>query len=184
MNKDWLERELSSQLAPVEAPRDLWSSVTRRRIAARDFSRNGLVLWPVIAVVFAVASGDLLLQLAGGPVLPLSLRQMTQKPVRGTVLEAALYQDGGSYDPWAKCTVVNHMHPHATVSMASGHWIAEWRSESPTELAERHFAPSPGATVKGAASWSATECGSCHIDGRGFDGRRFDGRSFDGRTKL
>ena len=171
MNKDWLDRELSSQLAPVEAPRDLWSSLTRRRIASRERLRNGLVLWPVIAVVFAVASGDLLLQLAGGPVLPRNLRQMTQKPVRGMVLEAALYEGGGQYDPWVKCTVVNHMHPHATVSMASGHWIAEWRSESPTESAERHIAPSTGANVHGAASWSVTECSSCHVDGRGFDGR-------------
>ncbi len=171
MNRDWLERELSRQLAPVEAPRNLWAGVARRRIAGRDASRTGWVLWPVIALLFVVASADLMLHLAGGSNFHGDLRQMAQVPVRGPVLTAALYEGGDQSDPWVKCTVVNHMHPSATVSMASGHWIAAWRSESQGESVERHIAPPAGARANRRALWSATECTSCHIDLRTGEGR-------------
>jgi hypothetical protein len=61
---DWMERELVRQLAPVKAPDSLWGRVRdarrTRRVAG---AQAGWILWPAVALMMLVASGDLAWQM-------------------------------------------------------------------------------------------------------------------------
>lgn len=61
---DWIEKELARQLTPVRAPNSLWSRVESARRGARSASLSGgqagWILWPAVAMMLLLASGDLL----------------------------------------------------------------------------------------------------------------------------
>jgi hypothetical protein len=66
-NNDWLERELARQMKPARAPESLWGRIesVRRGAGSRRGSlqaaarQTGWILWPAVALVLFLASGDL-----------------------------------------------------------------------------------------------------------------------------
>jgi len=61
-SQDWIEAQLLRQMAQVKAPEGLWSRIQAEQRARKALPRTGWILWPVIATVMLVASGDLLWQ--------------------------------------------------------------------------------------------------------------------------
>jgi hypothetical protein len=68
-NNDWLERELARQMKPARAPESLWGRIESGRSGAPGSRRSSLqaaarqtgwILWPAVALVLFLASGDLL----------------------------------------------------------------------------------------------------------------------------
>jgi hypothetical protein len=63
-SNDWVERELARQMRPLRAPDSLWGRIESARRGARGSRvaslQKGWMLWPVIALVLFLASGDLL----------------------------------------------------------------------------------------------------------------------------
>jgi len=49
-------------MAQVKAPEGLWTRIQAEQRARKALPRTGWILWPVIATVMLVASGDLLWQ--------------------------------------------------------------------------------------------------------------------------
>jgi hypothetical protein len=58
----WLKAQLLREMAQVKAPENLWLGIQAERRARKASPRTGWMLWPVIATVMLVASGDLLWQ--------------------------------------------------------------------------------------------------------------------------
>ena len=58
----WLKAQLLREMAQVKAPENLWAGIQAEQRARRALPRTGWMLWPVIATVMLVASGDLLWQ--------------------------------------------------------------------------------------------------------------------------
>jgi len=71
---DWLDLELSDQLAPVAAPHELWNRIHTARVPARGASR--LVALPVAAVVTLILAGALWFMARGQQTSP-ALRQFS-----------------------------------------------------------------------------------------------------------
>ncbi len=163
-NNSFLERELARQLAPAAAPGHLWAGIVERRSSRRQAHGVGLMLWPVIALVFLVACADLLFQLGRGAALRQRVRQIAQNVGGRTLVAAADFGGNGNPEIWVKCSGNNKMPRHAAVALAGGHWIATWNSEP----AQRPMAQS----VLRNAVWNATDCASCHVDGHPLDGGR------------
>ena len=61
-SQDWLKAQLLRQMAQVKAPDRLWTRIQAEERARKAVPRTGWILWPVIATVMLVASGDLLWQ--------------------------------------------------------------------------------------------------------------------------
>jgi hypothetical protein len=77
---DWLELELSHDLAPVEAPGELWDRV---RPGARREPRRGRVwtAWPMAAVIMIlIAVGTLLLVAKGEQPAPATRHLAQEQP--------------------------------------------------------------------------------------------------------
>jgi len=62
-DKNWIEKELARHLAPVPAPESLWGRVEAARRSARSSPQAGWILWPAVALMLMLASGDLLLEM-------------------------------------------------------------------------------------------------------------------------
>jgi hypothetical protein len=58
----WLQAQLMREMAQVKAPDTLWTRIQAEQRARKALPRTGWILWPVIATVMLVASGDLLWQ--------------------------------------------------------------------------------------------------------------------------
>jgi hypothetical protein len=58
----WLEAQLLRQMAQVKAPDTLWPRIEAERRARKALPRTGWMLWPVVATVMLLASGDLVWQ--------------------------------------------------------------------------------------------------------------------------
>lgn len=55
-----IEKELARQLAPVRAPESLWGRIDAARRTGRSSAQAGWILWPAVALMLLLASGDLL----------------------------------------------------------------------------------------------------------------------------
>jgi hypothetical protein len=82
--KPWLEAELARQLGPVRAPESLWTAVQSGARHREPRIRMSLVLWPVVALMLLVASGDLAWQV-GKSRQSLSCRSSDPSEVRAWV---------------------------------------------------------------------------------------------------
>jgi hypothetical protein len=58
----WIEAQLVREMAQVKAPEGLWTRIRAEQSARKALPRTGWMLWPVVATVMLVASGDLLWQ--------------------------------------------------------------------------------------------------------------------------
>ncbi len=82
-NNDWVERELARQMKPVRAPDSLWgriASARRRPSGSRLASlQKGWMLWPAVALVLFLASGDLLWEIgkARASMVPLTAQDLS-----------------------------------------------------------------------------------------------------------
>jgi type VI protein secretion system component VasF len=77
---DWLDLELSHQLAPAEAPDELWERV---RPAARPESprRRAWAAWPIAAIVMVlIATGTLFLAAKGERPMPATRHLAVEQP--------------------------------------------------------------------------------------------------------
>jgi hypothetical protein len=76
----WLEAELLRQMAQVKAPDTLWKRIQSEQRSRQMPSRAGWVLWPAVATILLLASGDLLWQIgkARGDVIRLSDREISR----------------------------------------------------------------------------------------------------------
>jgi hypothetical protein len=61
-SKNWLQAQLVREMAQVKAPEGLWTRIQAEERARKALPRRGWMLWPVVAAVMLVASGDLLWQ--------------------------------------------------------------------------------------------------------------------------
>lgn len=77
-NQNWIEKHLARELSPVSAPRSLWGRVEAARRSDRPSSRAGWILWPAVAAILLVASGDLAWEVgkAHGSLAPLTGRDI------------------------------------------------------------------------------------------------------------
>lgn len=78
---EWLELELAHELAPVEAPNDLWERV---RTAARSQppARRTWLAWPVAAIVMILIAVGTLLLVARGEQRPAASRHLALEQPR------------------------------------------------------------------------------------------------------
>lgn len=58
-SKNWMENELARQLTPVKAPASLWGRIESARRAKHHSRQAGWILWPAVATLLLLASGDL-----------------------------------------------------------------------------------------------------------------------------
>ena len=58
----WVEAQLLREMAQVKAPEGLWTRIQAEERARKALPRSGWMLWPVVATLMLVASGDLLWQ--------------------------------------------------------------------------------------------------------------------------
>ena len=61
-SNSWLEAQLVREMAQVKAPEGLWTRIQAEQGARKALPRTGWMLWPLVATVMLVASGDLLWQ--------------------------------------------------------------------------------------------------------------------------
>lgn len=59
---NWLQAQLVREMAQVKAPESLWTRIQAEERARKALPRTGWMLWPMVATVMLVASGDLLWQ--------------------------------------------------------------------------------------------------------------------------
>jgi len=60
MARGWLEAQLLRDIAQVKAPDTLWANIRAEQRARQAPVRRGWMLWPAVAMVLLLASGDLL----------------------------------------------------------------------------------------------------------------------------
>jgi len=161
-NRDWLDGELSRQLAPVRAPGSLWAAMSDRR--RRNPAQAALVIWPLLSVLFLTASADLLWQ-AGR--FGAGLRHLAQSAGPEHAMSGRRAGEQTAPVIWVKCSIPNDLPTQAGNIRRRGHWIAAvryQRAAAPAmQLAARNDAWS-GATAR---SRTELECASCHMDGHG-----------------
>jgi len=82
-NNDWVERELARQMKPAPAPDSLWGRIESARRGAPGSRlasvQKGWMLWPAVALVLFLASGDLLWEIgkAKASIVPLTEQDLS-----------------------------------------------------------------------------------------------------------
>jgi hypothetical protein len=100
-SQEWVKAQLLREMAQVKAPDSLWPRIQAEQRARRALPRTGWILWPAVATVMLVASGDLLWQSVNAAsergARPVVLRVKTPQLLTATVSCGTCHVEPGLY---------------------------------------------------------------------------------------